>query len=208
MKPAPSLIGQTFGRLTVIAHDGVRPLKQGPKRYTFWRCVCSCGTTKAVSGKHLLAGGYISCGCAKIERLRSPENRKRQSNSARLQFNSDDPKMIEFRRIKARLHESARSAINRVKKAGGIKSDRTINYIGCTVSELKAHIEAQFKPGMTWENHGKEWHIDHIMPLAKFDLTNQDHIRLAMRYTNLQPLWADDNLAKSDAIIDHQALLI
>lgn len=208
MKAAPQLIGQTFGRLTVIAHDGVRTMKRGAKRYTFWMCQCACGNTKSVTGKHLTSGNAKSCGCVKSERLRSPENRERQSKSARIQFKSDDPKMIEFRRIKTKLHGSAAAAISRVKDSGGIKRDHTINYIGCTHAMLKEHIESQFKPGMTWDNHGKEWHIDHIMPLSKFDLTNQHHVRLAMRYTNLQPLWARDNFVKGDRIISHQAILI
>lgn len=58
-----------------------------------------------------------------------------------------------------------------------------------------AHLEAQFAPGMTWENRG-EWHVDHIRPLASFDLTDPEQLRTASHYTNLQPLWASDNLAK------------
>jgi hypothetical protein len=48
---------------------------------------------------------------------------------------------------------------------------------------------------MTWANHG-EWHIDHIRPLASFDLRKEDHLVLAFHYTNLQPLWAQENLRK------------
>lgn len=57
-------------------------------------------------------------------------------------------------------------------------------------------------------NHGKEWEIDHIMPLAKFNLSDQHHRRMATKYTNLQPLWKADNQQKSDAIMDHQAILL
>ena len=77
------------------------------------------------------------------------------------------------------------------------KKNKTILYIGCSLEELKLHLEKQFKPGMTWENHG-EWHIDHIIPLASAK-TEEDLYKLN-HYTNLQPLWAIDNLKKSNKI--------
>ena len=70
-----------------------------------------------------------------------------------------------------------------------------VSDLGCTVSELRSYLEAQFLPGMSWENMGK-WHIDHIKPLAGFDLTNRECFLEACHYTNLQPLWAVDNIRK------------
>jgi hypothetical protein len=67
--------------------------------------------------------------------------------------------------------------------------------LGCTVKELKAHLAAQFRPGMSWGNYG-EWHIDHLRPCASFDLTDPEQQRQCFNYTNLQPLWAKDNLSK------------
>lgn len=75
------------------------------------------------------------------------------------------------------------------------KSARTMELLGCNGAVARAHIERQFVAGMTWENHG-EWHVDHIKPLASFDLTRADEQRKAFHYTNLQPLWAKDNRAK------------
>jgi hypothetical protein len=70
--------------------------------------------------------------------------------------------------------------------------------VGCTLDELRVHIESQFLPGMTWENRGlRGWHIDHIRPCASFDLTDPAQRAQCFHYTNLQPLWAADNLAKS-----------
>jgi len=69
--------------------------------------------------------------------------------------------------------------------------------IGCTISELKTYLESKFQPGMSWDNYG-EWHIDHIKPLSRFDLTKKEEQIKACHYTNLQPLWAEDNLSKGD----------
>jgi len=82
---------------------------------------------------------------------------------------------------------------------GKVKSKKTINLLQCTVEELWLHLEKQFKPGMTRENHGL-WHIDHIIPCSSFDLTKPEEQAQCFHYTNLQPLWASENLAKGSKI--------
>jgi len=83
-----------------------------------------------------------------------------------------------------------------------------IKELGCTLEELKLHLEAQFQPGMTWDNRGfYGWHIDHIKPLASFDLTDPEQFKQACHYSNLQPLWATDNLSKGAKIIDKKQSL-
>lgn len=77
--------------------------------------------------------------------------------------------------------------------------------VGCTREELKMHIELQFKDGMTWENYG-QWHIDHIRPCASFDLLDPEQARQCTHYTNLQPLWAADNIAKRDKIMNCETI--
>lgn len=80
---------------------------------------------------------------------------------------------------------------------GGAKTGSAVRNLGCSVAELKQYLEARFLPGMTWVNWGREgWHIDHIRPLSSFDLTNPEQLKQAVHYTNLQPLWAIDNLIK------------
>lgn len=74
------------------------------------------------------------------------------------------------------------------------KRSKSNEILGCDWETLKLHIERQFPKGMTWENRS-EWHIDHIMPLASAK-TEQDVVELN-HYTNLRPLWAHENLAKS-----------
>lgn len=81
------------------------------------------------------------------------------------------------------------------------KSGSAVKDLGCTIEEFKTHLENKFLTGMTWDNWSKDgWHIDHIKPLVSFDLTDRKQMLEACHYTNLQPLWAKDNLAKSDKI--------
>ena len=83
-------------------------------------------------------------------------------------------------------------AIKSSQKAGSAVRD-----LGCSIEDLRTHLEYKFQKGMTWENRGKYgWHIDHIVPLSKFDLSKKEEFLKACHYTNLQPLWAKDNLKK------------
>jgi hypothetical protein len=93
-----------------------------------------------------------------------------------------------------------RSRILAVLK-GKSKSKKTIELLGCSFEQAKQWIENQFKPGMTWENHGhKGWHIDHIRPCDAFDLEDPEQQKQCFRYTNLQPLWWQDNLSKNASV--------
>ncbi len=81
----------------------------------------------------------------------------------------------------------------------GKKAFKTMELLGCTTSEAREHLEAQFLPGMTWENFGyRGWQIDHIRPCDSFDLTDPEQQKQCFHYTNLQPLWASDNRQKSN----------
>ena len=76
---------------------------------------------------------------------------------------------------------------------------KTLELLGCSLKELMSHLEARFTKGMSWDNYG-EWHIDHILPCNSFDLTEQEEQELCFHYTNMQPLWASDNIRKGDRI--------
>jgi len=81
------------------------------------------------------------------------------------------------------------------------KLGSAIQDLGCTVPELKLYLEVQFKPGMTWDNWSfTGWHVDHIIPLDSFNLQNREEFLKACHYTNLQPLWAEENLKKSNKL--------
>ena len=87
----------------------------------------------------------------------------------------------------------------RASMTQGYKSETTIKLLGCSIEELKIHLEEQFKKGMSWDNYGMYgWHIDHIMPCSSFDLTDIEQQKICFHYTNLQPLWAKDNLSKGN----------
>lgn len=98
-----------------------------------------------------------------------------------------------------RILNLLRTSLRQAVKAQGLRKRNTVLILcGCTLEDLKTHIESQFQPGMTWENHSKYgWHIDHIRPCASFDLSDQEQQKQCFHYTNLQPLWWKENLSKN-----------
>lgn len=104
-----------------------------------------------------------------------------------------DPGFKMKRNLRCRIYHA-------LKSQNAKKSNRTLKLTGCTVPFLMEYIESKFKDGMTWENYGT-WHMDHIYPCSKFDLTNDEEQRKCFHYTNLQPLWASENISKKDEII-------
>lgn len=99
-----------------------------------------------------------------------------------------------------RLSRSIRTRIAvSIKNKNLQKNNKTTQILGCTIPDFKTHIESQFLPGMTWENRS-QWHIDHIMPVSMAK-TYDEVVRLN-HYKNLRPMWASDNLRKSDKIGD------
>jgi len=96
-----------------------------------------------------------------------------------------------------RVEQVLRARIVKVIKNNS-KLESTVILLGCSIDNFKIHLENKFKKGMTWNNHSLEgWHIDHIKPCAKFDLSKKTEQRKCFNYTNLQPLWAKENLSKS-----------
>lgn len=98
-----------------------------------------------------------------------------------------------------KLSKTIRIRILRALKKG-YKTGSSISLLGCSISDLKVHLEKQFKPGMTWDNHSTNgWHIDHKLPCVSFDLTKEAEQKKCFHYTNLQPLWACENYSKGDS---------
>jgi hypothetical protein len=80
-----------------------------------------------------------------------------------------------------------------------VKNNKTFNIVGCSPEFLKEHLENQFTNGMSWDLMGQQIHIDHIIPLSSAN--TEEEIYKLCHYTNLQPLWAEDNLKKSNKLI-------
>lgn len=98
-------------------------------------------------------------------------------------------------KVECLLRSRLAKAIKRKSKKGS-----AVDLLGCSIEFFIDHIASMFQVGMSWDNHG-EWHIDHIIPLAAFDLENLEQLSVACHHTNLQPLWAKDNMSKGDKII-------
>lgn len=132
------------------------------------------------------------------------ENKDHIKEKARIYHQENKQKIYRYRknRIKTdiktklarRLRDRLRVAIKNKQKSGSAIRD-----LGCTIDQFKLYLEFLFQIGMNWSNYG-EWHIDHIMPLSSFNLENREDLLKAVHFTNLQPLWAKDNLKKSDKI--------
>jgi hypothetical protein len=115
-------------------------------------------------------------------------NKERRNEQNAQRYRSD---------VAYRLEVSLRTRIRTALRKRLIynKESPTADLLGCSIDDLIRHLESKFQPGMSWDNHGK-WHIDHIRPCASFDLNNAEEQRLCFHFSNLQPLWAHDNLRK------------
>jgi hypothetical protein len=132
---------------------------------------------------------------ANRERKRAHDRAWREANPNYQQDRrASDPQFAIAGRLRARL----RYALN-VTKAG--KHISSINDCGCTLEELMRHIEQQFVWGMSWYNRDL-WEIDHIRPMASFDLTQPAQQREACHFSNLQPLWRSENRAKGARMVE------
>lgn len=105
-----------------------------------------------------------------------------------------------------RMAATLRKQLNRwVKKSSGRHSTREL--LGCSFTEFRAWIESKFKRGMNWDNYGRVWHIDHVMPCSAFDLTRPEQVKVCFHFANLRPMGARENLSKNRRITEPQLLL-
>ena len=175
--------------------------------------VCSkCGIEKSLNefstDNQRKDGLYPQCRlCRKLYQQENKEKRKQYRKVYNQKNKHIHALYIQNYRknISVRLADSLRTRVRFVLNRN-IKFGHTLELLGCSIEELRKHLENQFKPGMTWNNYGTgwynngmaEWQIDHIKPLAKFNLIKESEQKKAIHYTNLQPLWAEENWSKSN----------
>ena len=102
----------------------------------------------------------------------------------------------EVRRIKDRVRHRMNYALRAFRNRGLSVPRTDIKHIGCTIPELMRFLELKFDSSMSWDNYGTYWHIDHIKPVAAFDLTDEAECKVAFHYQNLQPMEAVANRNK------------
>lgn len=131
---------------------------------------------------------YCSDGC-----------KRKAYNSSRKNRWIKDPNKYVAHRLRNRIQESLK---------GKRVSQSLTSLCGCSLGFLKQHLQAQFTDKMAWNNYGKLWHIDHIIPLASFDLTVESQLKQASHFTNLRPMIARDNISKGKKITEPQMKLL
>ena len=119
------------------------------------------------------------------------ENYKKRKQEQRKERRKNDPIFTIMNNVRCRIHKY-------LTKLNVTKRNKTFEIVGCSPEFLKEYLEKQFKEGMGWSNRN-EWHIDHIIPLSS--AKSEEEIYNLCHYTNLQPLWAEDNMKKGNKIL-------
>lgn len=173
-----------------------RALQQGgplEQKYCSSKCMGEAVRTAECKscGKLIKPGKRMLCEKCNVKRWNKEEGRGWLRNK----YKTD----ISFRLavlIRGRVKSALRTQLRR-KKLKSKRIGTLERWLGCSIEELQDHLEANFKVGMCWHNWGpRGWHIDHIFPISKTDLTTEKGMLAALNYRNLQPLWAMDNLRK------------
>lgn len=136
-------------------------------------------------------GLYTICKACKNEKIKLyvSNNREKVNNARKHRYQTN---------LNFKLSMQLRGRLNIALKKK-VKGGSAVHNLGCSLEELKVYLESKFSVGMTWENWKIDgWHIDHIIPLSKFNLTDSEEFLKACHYTNLQPLWAKENYRKGN----------
>ena len=177
--------------LNLFYRDSSKPLGYG---YTCKKCGLEAATKRYHSLEKNKRLSYYYDNRSKVREVQRKyeQKTKKQRREYFKEWEREKMKNDPAYRIRKVLGNRLRAAFKDKKLK---KSKSVLDLCGAGLEIVREHIEKQFKPGMSWDNHGK-WHIDHIKPLSSFNLLNPEEVRKASHYTNLQPLWAADNLSK------------
>lgn len=147
-------------------------------------------------------------------RAARPEYYKQKDREKRVRLREWRAKYVRDRRandVEFRLRGNLRALIkNSIKFSSGITgSARVTDLLGCSIGDFRIYFESLFEPGMTWQDFMEgRIHIDHIMPCAIFDLTKPEHQKRCNHFSNLQPMWASENIRKSNKLVTDQFNLL
>jgi len=119
------------------------------------------------------------------------KNYKKRKQEQRKERRKTDPIFVIINNVRCRIYKY-------LNKNNITKKNKTFDLVGCQPFELKQYLEKKFIDEMSWENKGK-WHIDHIIPLSS--AKTEEELYKLCHYTNLQPLWAEDNIKKGNKIL-------
>jgi len=123
--------------------------------------------------------------------LKNREKVIRRSCDRILRLQKEDPLF--------RITQQLRHRINMAIK-NGWKSAKTKQLLGCSIEDFMIYLESRFEVGMTWQNYGKTWHVDHIVPCALFDLSRSEHQRRCFHFSNLRPMFAKKKSVKTEMV--------
>jgi hypothetical protein len=132
----------------------------------------------------------------KEERKKYVENNKEKVNKYHSEWKKNKRINDDEYKLKENASRRIRYELNTLLK--GKKTKRTYEYLGCSIDELKKYLETQFTGNMSWDNYGKVWHVDHIIPCASWNLSDEFENNCCWNFRNLQPLYASENQSKKD----------
>jgi len=196
----PHLNGERFSSSKCVACDVER--QRNARRILFQKLGRHhlgkiCPRHPELEGKRWPRGACVGCvndhqdkrRDKKLAQQKLPEARAKRQARCRKLYRTEPHFKLSLR---------LRNRLNEVLRRQDTKKNKSVfALIGCTPEFLIQHLERQFKPGMTWANWSIDgWHIDHIKPCASFNFKDPAQQRKCFHYTNLQPLWALDNLSK------------
>jgi hypothetical protein len=138
---------------------------------------------------------YIEANKDKIKEQQKlyAQNNRDKINERRKQYLASNPNARLAHNLRARFHDA-------LKRSSFGKTSTTIHFLGAEIETIKQHLQTLFLQGMSWDNYG-EWEIDHIIPIASFDLSSEEEQLRCFHYTNLQPLWSSENRSKGKKIL-------
>lgn len=172
--------------------------------------VCSlCGQKKSLDQFYIRAvskdGRTSQCkDCERARKLEYYHSDKEQASIRAKEYKANNRDYLnEYQRnrihadLNYRLSRNLRNRLNQMlRKNKTDKQGSAVRDLGCSLGYFREYIGGLFREGMSWENYGSDWHLDHIVPLCQFDLFDREQFLKSCHYTNIQPLWVVENQSK------------